>query len=997
MRVPSELPRQKARKRRVGNRGRVIIISAVALVVVLFLSAQGIAGFYTDYLWFDSIGFTDLFIGIIAARFVLAAIFTLTFAAMLFVNLVVADRLAPDIREPGPEEQFIERYQQLLGRRKVLAYLGVAVLFGLVAGVPVSGQWNAWLLFVNAKSFGISDPQFGADVGFYVFRLPFLSFVVDWLFAALVIILVITAVAHYLNGGIRLQVQGQRVTPQVKLHLSILLAALALLRAGGYWLQQYELTTSTRGVVDGAAYTDVNAQLPAIRLLALISVVAAVLLIANVWRRGWRLPIIAVGLWAVVATIAGTAYPTFVQRFVVQPAESRREAPFIERNIEATKAAMGLSEVEEIPYQVGPADLDALEAQSESLANVRLIDPDIVLPTFQRLQGLRSFYRFNELDVDRYEVNGEMQQALVGVRELNATDLPLDTWEGRHLAYTHGYGAAVAPASRIQANGQPAFYDVSPETPGPKLERPELYFGENLQSYAVVNTERDEISFSGGADTTTRYEGSGGVGLSSTLRRAAYAIRFGEWNLFGSGLINSESRIIYLRDVRERVELLAPFLSFDADPYPVILEGRIFWIVDGYTTTDRYPYAQRADTDQLPQRSGLQQRFNYVRNSVKAVVDAYDGDVAFYVVDESDPLIRAYAGAFPELFEPTSAIPDELREHFRYPEDLFRVQTNTWARYHLEDAQRFYQRNDAWSVSQDAPKTQNNPTAPAQQTATGIPIRAREQRFTPYYTLTQLPGSDRTEFVLVRPFSPFSEQDTRRELIALMTASSEPESYGRLRVFTMSSPLPDGPALVATNVQQTFAAELTLLDQQGSRVSFGDLQILPVGNTVVNVRPWFVQASSGAPVPELRFVTVTHNKESYRGSTLEQALAAAFPGLELDLGSVVGGTSTGGSGDGGGGGGTTPPTTAPPTTAPQDPSGSVEELLAEAERLYQQAQVALQAGDLGEYQRLVDEAFEAARQAAELASGGDVTTTAPTTAAPAPEPTTTSPPTTLST
>jgi uncharacterized protein len=317
MRVPSELPRQKARKRRVGNRGRVIIISAVALVVVLFLSAQGIAGFYTDYLWFDSIGFTDPFIGIIAARFVLAGIFTLTFAAMLFVNLVVADRLAPDIREPGPEEQFIERYQQLLGRRKVLAYLGVAVLFGLVAGVPVSGQWNAWLLFVNAKSFGISDPQFGADVGFYVFRLPFLSFVVDWLFAALVIILVITAVAHYLNGGIRLQVQGQRVTPQVKLHLSILLAALALLRAGGYWLQQYELTTSTRGVVDGAAYTDVNAQLPAIRLLALISVVAAVLLIANVWRRGWRLPIIAVGLWAVVATIAGTAYPTFVQRFVV--------------------------------------------------------------------------------------------------------------------------------------------------------------------------------------------------------------------------------------------------------------------------------------------------------------------------------------------------------------------------------------------------------------------------------------------------------------------------------------------------------------------------------------------------------------------------------------------------------------------------------------------------------------------------------------------------------
>jgi uncharacterized membrane protein (UPF0182 family) len=355
-----------------GHRGRIILIAVVAVVVVLFLSAQGIVGFYTDYLWFDAIGFSGLFTGIIAAKIVLAAIFTVAFAALLFVNLLVADRLAPDVREPGPEEQFIERYQQLLGRRKVLAYLGVSVLFGLVAGVPVSGQWRSWLLFVNAKSFGITDPQFGADVGFYVFRLPFLTFVLDWLFAALVIILVITTVAHYLNGGIRLQVQGQRVTPQVKLHLSILLAALALLRAAGYWLQQYELTTSTRGVVDGAAYTDVNAQLPAIRLLALISVVAAVLLIANVWRRGWRLPIIAVGLWALVATVAGTAYPAFVQRFVVQPAESRREAPFIDRNIEATKAAMGLSEVEEVDYEIAAeADVAELEAQSESLGNVR--------------------------------------------------------------------------------------------------------------------------------------------------------------------------------------------------------------------------------------------------------------------------------------------------------------------------------------------------------------------------------------------------------------------------------------------------------------------------------------------------------------------------------------------------------------------------------------------------------------------------------------------------
>ncbi len=996
MRVPSDLPPQRRgrRRRRISHRGRIILIAIVVLLFALFLSARGIAGFYTDYLWYDSLGFGKVFRSLLLSRVLLAVIFTLLFATLLVVNLWVADRLAPRVRQPGPEEQFLERYQQMLrGRRAWFARITVSLLFGLIAGVPVASQWKDWILFTNATSFGVNDPLFKVDVGFYVFRLPFLTFVVDWLFASMVIILIVTAVAHYLNGGIRLQVQGQRVTPQVKAHLSVLLALLAVLRAVGYWLQRYELLSSSRGFVDGASYTEVKAELPAINLLFLISILAAVLLVVNIWQRGWRLPVIAVGLWGLVALVAGTIYPAFIQRFVVQPAESEREKPYIERNITATRAALNLSDatVKSSNFKVGTVDAPIdLPASKDNLQNVRLLDPEVVPDTFRRLQGLRSYYQFQDLDVDRYKIDGRVQQVVLAARELNPDDLPVNTWEGRHLAYTHGYGVAMAPASQVLSDGTPNFLALNDASKGPVLQQPAIYHGEDITGYAVVNTKRDEVSFdpTTATEKPSRYDGKGGVKLGSAFQRAAFALRFGEWNLFVSNLITKDSRILYVRDINQRVKLLAPFLQFDSDPYPVVTGGRVEWVIDGYTTTNRYPYAQQIDVSVLANSSGLRQSINYVRNSVKAVVDAYDGTVTFYVVDPSDPMIRAYEKAFPNLFTPVDQASADLRAHFRYPEDLFRIQTQAYSRYHITDPSIFYQQANAWNVAQNPPKTQASASSGGSvvSTPTGE-VRIKEDRMPPYYTMLRMPGSNTVQFVALRAFVPFSDQDERKELQAIMTASGDPATYGQLQVLVMDqSPLPEGPAIVDSDIRQTFAADLTLLDQTGSRVTFGDMQIVPVGDSLIYVRPWFVQAQGTTPVPALRYVSITYNKASYRGASLETTLAQAFPGTRLSLGTVVGGgvvtPPSGGGPSGDGNGGATTSTTAPRTSTTTTPTQSIEGLLQEAQRDYADAQAALKAGDLGTYQQKLDAAYKLAAQAASLATGSRVTVAPTTTTAP---------------
>jgi uncharacterized membrane protein (UPF0182 family) len=778
---PSDEPARPQPRRREG-RGRTLLIVGGVVAFVLVTSLRGIASFWTDYLWFESLGKEDVFTGRLRAQLVLVLLFTGTFFALMWANLLIADRVAPTYRTPGPEEEVVERYRMLVAGRERLVRVLVALGFALVAGAGASGVWNEWILFSNAVDFGSDvDPLFGRDIGFYVFRLPFLSFVVGWLFASLVVVLLITVVWHYLNGSIRLQ-GAERVTPQFKVHVSVLLGLLALVRAADYWLERFELTVSTRGTVDGATYTDVQAQLPATNLLILIAFAAAVLFLLNIRRKGWVLPALAVGIWAVVAVVGGAIVPAAIQRFRVEPSESSREREYIVRNIEATREALGLAEVAEQPF-AGGAELtdDDLSANADILRNIRLWDPTVLRDTYRQLQALRPFYRINDVDVDRYMIDGELTQVMIAARELDTAEVPQSSWEARTLAFTHGYGVVLAPANAKDSGGRPDL--LVSEVPLQDeadlgVEEPGLYVGEELSGYVIVDTNRQEIDFQDEQSETVYadYEGADGVGIGSFVRRAAFALRFGDLNPLFSGNLRDDSRILVRRDVDERVRALAPFLEFDADPYPVVVDGRIQWIVDGYTTTSRYPYAQRALVEDVPGSSGLDRRFNYVRNSVKAVVDAYDGTVTMYIVDPDDPIIEVYRRAFPDLFT-TDEPSMELREHFRYPEDLFRVQSNMWGRYHIEDPDDFYNGNGAWVVSRDpgaAPPSAAVTTTTASGEETGPSGPAN--RIDPYYLLTRLPGEAEQSFVMLRPFAPISQQDTRPLLTAFLVAGSDPDN-----------------------------------------------------------------------------------------------------------------------------------------------------------------------------------------------------------------------------
>jgi uncharacterized membrane protein (UPF0182 family) len=990
VRTPADFPRRR-RAERVSGRGRAwLVVLAVALFLLL-TSLRGIAGFYTDYLWFDSLNYDSVFTGILSAKFALGAIFTGIFFGLLWLNLLIADRLAPRFRPAGPEEEVIERYRELIGNRTGLVRAAVSGLFALIAGAGVSAQWNNWLLFTNAQTMGTKDPQFNVDIGFYLFRLPFLSFVIDWAFASIVIVLIVVAVAHYLNGGIRVSGTGQRVTPQVKAHLSVLLGLLALLRAAGYWLARFELNFSDRGAVRGAAYTDVNAQLPALELLAVISLAAFVLLIVNIWRRGWVLPVLAVGLWAFTALVVGGIYPAFVQRFTVEPAESTRERPYIERNITATRAALGLDVVEEEDFAASNDLLaEDLVANASTIRNVRLLDPAVVNDTYQRLQGIRAFYRFPDLDVDRYTLDGETTQVVLAARELDRSNVPQQSWEARTLAYTHGYGAAVSPANATTTQGRPNFVVGGlPPTAPPELalDQPSIYFGEDIGGYSIVKTDREEVNFVAGDGSTdqTTYDGEGGVVIGGLFRRVAFALRFGDFNPVVSNFVRSDSRILYIRDVQERVNAIAPFLDFDADPYPVIIDGRIVYVIDGYTTSNHYPYAETATTGDLEEGSGLDHSFNYVRNSVKVVVDAYDGDATFYISDPTDVLIQAYQQAFPDLFTPIEEMPSELRDHLRYPEDLFRTQTTMWGRYHIDNPDDFYSQSDGWNVAQD-PGSVIGETAQGTATtnpATGELGNTRDRRIDPYYQLMRLPGDEDESFVMLRPFTPFSEDDERNELTAFMVASSDPEDYGRLRTFTMPrNNLPDGPAIVAANIsaEESVSSRISLLNREGSEVRLGNLLLIPVEQSLLYVRPLYTQASGETAVPELKNVIVVYGDDVVMRPTLQQALEVLFgaaPETQEETLPDDGVTD----GQTGGDTGATPP----------DVSSDVAELLAQAGALFEDANAALAAGDLGAYQDLIDE-IEGLVSQAEALTEADATGATPTTT-PTPTTSTTEPPT----
>jgi len=1011
MRAPTDMA---SRRRRTSGRGRVIIVIAAIALFFLVTSLRGIAGFFTDYLWFDNLGLAQVWAGILGAKIVLGVIFTVAFFVMCLVNLTVADRTAPTFRPPGPEDEMLSRYHEFASRRGWVVRAAVSLVFGLFAGVGVSAEWNQWILFTHSKAFGIKDATFNTDVSFYVFRLPFYEAVTQWLFASLIIILLVTLVADYLNGGIRLQAPVQRVTPQVKAHLSVLLALLALVKAVGYWLDRYALTFSSRGVVNGATYTDVKAQLPALNLLMFIALLSCGLFIYNIFQRGWTLPVVAVGLWALVALVAGTAYPAFVQRFEVLPTESTQEAPYIAHNIEATRQGMGLTAVQDKRFEYDSSVTKAGQAIQENPAtvrNIRLLDPSVVRDTFQREQSNLGYTNFADLDVDRYPIktpDGSIAptQVVLSSRDLSIAQAPQKSWEGQHISYTHGYGVALSAANATTSSGSPEYLvgdvptSILPDTIVTSVDRPQVYFSEHQSGYSIVGSSRDEVDYlrSDGTTETYRYTGQGGVALDSWIRKAAFAARYGDLNPLISKFVTPDSKILFIRDIKERVHAVAPFLSYDHDPYPVLADGKIQYILDAYTTSDHYPNAQRATVSGIAADSGLNQSFNYVRNSVKVVVDAYEGTVKMYVINPDDPIIQAYQSAFPDLFIDGSQLPDSVRVHLRFPEDLFKIQTTMWGRYHIDDPQSFYDPTNGWDIAKDPGTSVGAVPSTAVVNAQGQTVRTVNKKIDPYYLLMRLPGEETESFVLIRPFVPTSDDDSKQKLTAFMVANSDPEHYGELKVYELPSQLQvDGPALVNSLIQSApeVSSQVSLLNQNGSTVLFGNLLLIPIDQSLLWVRPLYVSADGSTRAPQVKRVIVAFSGPSGQITvikpTLKEALQALFPGVTPETFEGVGSSPSAPSSTTPSGGTTT--TTQPstsPTTAP--PSGSPDQLIAQAAALITQAQADLKTScangicDFNTYQSQVRKAGDLL--AAAQAGGSSGTSSTPNTT------TTTGPPTT---
>jgi uncharacterized protein len=993
MRSPTDLPRNPRRV----PRGRPAIILAIVAVIVILTSLRGIAGFWTDYLWFQNLGFASVFTGILGTKIALAVVFAAIVIAFMLANLVIADRLAPRL-SLGPQDEIAVRYREAVGRHAGKVRVGVAILFGLILGLNQSSQWNAWILFRHAKDFvdprthkPIVDPQFHRNVGYYVFKLPFLQNLVGWAFGTVLVVTFVTAVFHYLNGGIKLQTPNpdQRVSPQVKAHLSLLLGILALVKGAGYYLQQYALVESKRGVVKGALYTDVHAQLPAFRLLMVISLIAFVLLVVNIYLRGWTLPALGVGLWFLVSIAAGAIYPAIVQQYTVKPVENRKEQPYILRNIAGTRTAYGLANVDSKPFASDNSlTHQDVESNAQTVRNVRLWDPDsaITPATFSQLQALRNYYTFPDTDIDRYPLGGQMTETLLAVRELDTSKLPGGaSWVNEHLIYTHGYGAVLAPANAVTSAGNPSFnlQDIPPvrtdgaPTDTPKVDTPQVYFGEGTNNFSVVDTQASELDYLStktGAPVTSHYTAKGGVKMSSLLRKAAFALRFSDFNILISSDITSSSRILYVRDVTTRIQKAAPFLKLDADPYATIIDGRITWVQDAYTTTNRYPYSfDYSDPGRLNPASGLNTAFNYVRNSVKVTVDAYDGTVKFYVVDPTDPIINAYRSAFPKMF--TSDTPsDALRRHFRYPEDLFRVQTDVWGRYHISDPQAFYQAGDAWDPAQD-PGVGSVSTPTSQQVVVqpnGRVVLAPFKKQDPFYVVMQLPDEQSQSFLLMQPMVALaSQQSGQQNMTAFMVAKSDPSSYGQVEEFTMpeGQRIP-GPSQVDSLINQdpTASKNISLLNTTGSKILWGTVLTVPIDQSLVYVRPLYISSAAGQQLPQLKAVIVVYNGGVFYDNSLQAALTDAFPGLAQVTQEQVSGAP-----------GATTTTTTPSGPAPPA-NQSIASLLQQAQADFTAADAALAKSppDFATYEQKIREAQDLIARAAALAgTSGPTTTTAP--------------------
>ncbi len=862
--------------------------------------------------------------------------------AFIFVNLRLAVRATPvmDIFESFESQDPLTRFREFFNERFLKYRLWGAIGLSLFLGAGASQLWEQVLLFINQKSFGVADPVFQYDVSSYVFGLPLYRLFVSWGFQLVIFTSFIIILFFIATGALQLR-QGRlpEVSSGAKAHLSVLLAFVALLKAFAYRLDAMELLYSPRGKVFGASYTDVVAHLPALNLLILISLFGAVLLLVNIKRRGWLLPATAISLWLAVSIIVGGVVPAAIQRFRVVPDELNKELPYVENHINYTRLAYGLDSIEEKSFEASPNLTDNdISDNAQTVDNIRLWDPTVLAETYSQLQEIRAYYALDEVDVDRYRINGELTQVMVSARELDQTNLPAVGWVNERLQYTHGYGVVFSPANNVASQGQPDFYvkGVPATTTVSELEveQPRIYFGESAESveYVVVNSLQDEVDYplstEGQSVAYTNYSGDGGVGIGSFFRRLGFALRYSELNLLISNQLSDDSKLIMERNVVSRVKKAAPFLYTDNDPYLALIDGNLFWIIDMYTVSDKYPYAQPADTRRINENSGLPMNFNYLRNSVKAVVNAYDGTMNFYVVDENDPLILSYKDIFPNLFTSKSSMSSDLLDHIRYPEDLFTIQSDMYRDYHMTDPRVFYADEDPWVIPSDSSTTPRVATLRGEFTEIGF------KPMLPYYLLMSLPGESDLSYLIFQPFNP----ENRPNMQSFLVADADPENYGQLIDFRLpKGEFVDGPSQVATRINQDpdISQIFTLLDQQGSSVIKGNLFVVPINQSILYYQPIYLQGEQN-PLPEFKFVVVVFQDRIIMEESLSEALASVFGG---DFA----------------------------TEDVEDTEGeSALELLEKATEAFEKAQQELQNGNLGLYQNLVEQAQQYVDLALEL-------------------------------
>ncbi len=911
------------------RRGPLPIV--IGVLVAIGVALVSVSGFYADWLWFKSVNFTSVWSTLLLTKIALFVVAGLITAALILFNIIIAYKRRPLYVPMTVEADNLERYRAQIEPIKRWVVLGLAVALFYFAGTSGSLLWSTWLLFKNSTPFGTTDPQFNMDISFFAFRLPFWQTLIAWAISTLVLSIISSSVVHYLYGGIRLQVREDRTTVAARVQLSVLLGGVVLLKAVAYWFDRYALALKESKLITGLTYTDVNAVLPAKAILAAIAVLCSLLFFANIVRRSWVLPAAGTALLVISSVLIAGIYPGAIQQFQVKPSESSKEAPYIQRNIDATRTAYGLDDVQIDDYQATlTASAGQLADDAATIANIRLMDPNVLSATFRQLQQIKPYYAFPEsLDFDRYTIDGVKRDVVVAVRELNIDGNPSRNWINDHLVYTHGFGFVAAYANARDADGKPSFaVGDLPPTKGLGDFEPRIYFGENVPDYSIIGGVKtdspvefdypDDASANGQKNYT--YKGTGGVPVGSLINKLVFALKYQEQKLLLSSLINKDSKILFERNPRERVAKVAPWLTLDGDPYPAIIGGKVLWIIDGYTTSAGYPYSKQislssATNDALTANSSAvtaqrNQSVNYLRNSVKATVDAYDGTVTLYQWDEKDPVLATWSKAFPGTVTSKSKISKDLMSHIRYPEDMFRVQREILSSYHVQTAAAFYGGQDFWRVPRD-PST----------------FGANAGAQPPYYLTLQMPGDKKPEFALTTPFVP---RGGRENLSAFAVVNSDAgPNYGKIKVLQLPrSTNIAGPSQVASNFEAKpeVANSLSLLRRGGSDVVLGNLLTLPVGGGLLYVQPVYVRATANsAAYPLLQKVLVSFGDQIGYGDTLEGALDQVFGGNS-------GTTSTSGS-----------------TTTTGTTNNSLASALASAKQALADGQAALANGDFAAY------------------------------------------------